>query len=294
MAGLLDLSIMDPNFLASMLKGGTPAAAPMAAAAPAQAPQGGILDGLFAPKAEQPMTNGNRWNILGATLRDVGDSLRGKDGKALATAEQAVAGGGSGAGAGKGGKKAPGQPTDTALLYQTAQSLFPGDPKAQFLFATGNGDFLKSLGEGYGFHEVTGGNTAFGVPGQTGAYTAPKLVDHGGQYGTQTSGGYTGTGEAAPSYADQTGQQNAQTDLQRLAETVRHDKTDEGQGAQRIGIDGGNLDVSRKGLAMRGLEFGHTLNPTAPVVRAQADYDKLQPGMTYVAPDGSLRTKGGR
>jgi hypothetical protein len=141
---------------------------------------------------------------------------------------------------------------------------------------------------------VTGGDTVYGAPGQAGPTVASKLVDHDGQYGTQTANGYTGTGEAAPSYADQTGQRNAETEARRLAETIRHNGVDEGQGRQRIGIEGGNLKVAQQGLGLHQLEFGHTLNPTAPVVRSQADYDKLPPDSVYVAPDGSYRTKGGR
>jgi hypothetical protein len=291
MAGLLDLSTMDPTFMASMLKGGAPQAAPAPAAT---APQGGILDGLFAPKAPQPMTGGNRWNILGATLRDVGDSLRGKEGKALATTQQAIAAEGGGGQTAKGGKKSPGQPTDTALLYQTAQNLFPGDPKAQFLFATGNSDFLKSLGESYGFHAVTGGDTVYGAPGQAGPTVASKLVDHDGQYGTQTANGYTGTGEAAPSYADQTGQQNAQTELQRLAETIRHNGVDEKQGAQRLGIEGGNLDLGRKRLGFDVRKDSSTRAPGAVYVQSQADIDALAPGTSFIAvhdPYGIVRHK---
>jgi hypothetical protein len=294
MAGLLDLSTLDPNFMASLLKGGAPPSAPANAAA-APTPQGGILDGLFAPKPDKQMGAADRWNILGATLRDIGDSLRGKDGKALATTEQAItSGGGSGSGAAKGNKKSPGQPTDTALLYQTAQNLFPGDPKAQFLFATGNSDFLKSLGESYGFHAVTGGDTVYGAPGQAGPTVASKLVDHDGQYGTQTANGYTGTGEAAPSYADQTGQQNAQTELQRLAETIRHNGVDEKQGAQRLGIEGGNLDLGRKRLGFDVRKDSSTRAPGAVYVQSQADIDALAPGTSFIAvhdPYGIVRHK---
>jgi hypothetical protein len=298
MAGFLDLStlkIPGLNGLPMQQPDPTQSAAP---AGPV--PQGGVLDGLFAPKAPHQMTGQDRLNVIGATLRDMGAGLRGDKADALAGTQKTIsAEGGSGAGQAAGAKKVAGSAYSTADLYKVAQSLFPGDPKAQFLWTTQNTDFLKDQSSQYAFHDVAGGNTI--LNGGAGAPSiAPKLVDHGGQYGTQGADGYTGTGAADPSYADQTAWTNSQIEADKAKEAARHNGVEEGQGQQHLGIEGGQLGVARQhlgfdqqGLALNQRKFGHESNPTAPIVYTPDDYAKLPSGQhtQYVAPDGSLRIK---
>lgn len=290
MAGLLDLSTLKIPGL-----NGVPMQQPDPAQVAPVAPQAGLLDSLFAPKPPHKADNYDRLNIIGATLRDIGSGLRGGEATALPAAQQAIAAEGVQPAAGAkaaGAKKGAGSPYTTADLYKVAQSLFPGDPKAQFLWTTQNTDFLKDTSEAsYGFHATPGGDSYGTLAG--GMKVAPKLVDNQGQYGTQTDAGYTGTGTSAPSYQQQADTQNAITASAKAVEDARHNHVDEGQGVQRLGIEGGQLGVAKQHMALDQRDFGHKSNPTAPVVYSAADYAKLPSGqhLQYVAPDGSLRIK---
>ena len=85
-------------------------------------------------------------------------------------------------------------------------------PREKLVFLANPEEWSKQNATNYAFHDIAGGNTGvFGGNPATGgtAYTAPKLTDHDGVYGTQGANGYQQTGVAQPSYADETSRMTA-------------------------------------------------------------------------------------
>jgi hypothetical protein len=211
MAGLLQF---DPNDPANALLAG-PAMAGVQTLTPPQSPQmtpdqiasvkmaptglSGLLSGLK-DATYTPDTNGMTfWDKLGA----FGQTL-------------------SHTGGGDGGAD-PGMATiqafkDRAAAAQKRQEMMAVADKLgmsdreKLTFLANQDEWGKQNATNYAFHDIAGGNTGvFGGNPATGgtAYTAPKLTDHDGVYGTQGANGYQQTGTAQPSYADETARMTA-------------------------------------------------------------------------------------
>lgn len=240
------------------------------------------ISSLFTPQAvKEP----NVLQKIGAVLADTSAGLRGDLGDkghpsavtGLMAPTQAAKAGGAG--------------LATPQLAQAAKALFPNDPKAQFLMATGNKDFLGAIADAYKTHTINGGDSVINPDGSF--KTAPKLVESGGIYGTQTGDGYSQTGARGPSIAEtQTAQQNDPTTpggqawarvqenlrgMGALNETGRHNRAEEGVGYGNLNLRGQEFQASQVGVGAQqsgksGDEFLADLDPgTASTVKALAE-----------------------
>ena len=88
-------------------------------------------------------------------------------------------------------------------------------------------------------------------------------------------------------------------DQSRAAETARHNLVDEGQGAARVGLEAGNLAVSRGNLAVsqhrEAREAGATPPSAPPIAQptSRAQYDALPAGTRYLK-NGAMFVKGAK
>lgn len=89
-------------------------------------------------------------------------------------------------------------------------------------------------------------------------------------------------------------------DQQRFGETQRHNRVDEGQGQQRIGIEGAHLQLSRNadaraaasaGRAAANASGANASSAGIPAPTTRAEFNALPKGTRFRAPDGSVRVK---
>lgn len=136
----------------------------------------------------------DRWAIIGATLQDFGGSLRG--------------GGSVGALQGTQDALMKRHKEQAAMEAQQAALANIQDPIERLVYATNPAKWAENVASNYAAANVNAGDTRLM---RNGMFTAPKLVDDGGIYGTQTVGGYETTGARGPTISEtETAKKNAQ------------------------------------------------------------------------------------
>lgn len=125
------------------------------------------------------------------------------------------------------------------------------DPIERLVYAANPAKWAENVASNYGAATVNGGDTRLT---RSGMFTAPKLVDDGGIYGTQTAGGYQTTGARGPTIAEtETANKNAQDYVTRMTPEGFLPRTDE-QG-RIVGFD---VDPNYKNFALQKAASGAT------------------------------------
>ena len=182
-------------------------------------PERSYLGGLV--KYQRPMgqTGADRMALFGSTLSDVGAALDGRQGSGVAEMQREML-----------GRQAATQEAERRAAF--AATL---DPSQAAFFKMAPEAFLAARAKAYEPQKVSGGETILnGLDG--GPYTAPKLVEDGGVYGTQGPDGYTQTGQRGATIAE--------------TETARSNREDEATQRIRTAVAQGQLSVQQGQLAL--------------------------------------------
>jgi hypothetical protein len=182
-------------------------------------PERSYLGGLV--KYQRPMgqTGADRMALFGSTLSDVGASLDGRQGGGVAEMQQNML-----------ARQAEQQQAEQMQGFEAAIT----DPNELAFFRAAPQAYLAAKAKAFEPRTVSAGDTL--VNGPSGNFTAPKMVNDGGIYGTQTEDGYTQTGQRGPSIAE--------------TETGRHNTAREKLDAVRAAIAKGQLTVQQGQLIL--------------------------------------------
>jgi hypothetical protein len=187
-----------------------------ASSSPNPTPEKSYLGGLIKYQRPVGMDGVSNLSRIGATLSDVGAVF----------------------GAGEGGNVASLQ--RDALARQAAQQAAElkksfeasiKDPQELAFYRAAPEAYLKAKAKAFEPQTLTGGQTL--INGPKGDYTAPKLVEDAGVYGTQNTDGYTQTGARGASIAETEAERShrvsEQTDRIRAAVTQGQLTVQQGQ-----------------------------------------------------------------
>jgi hypothetical protein len=159
----------------------------LAAAATAENgnPERSFLGGLIKYQRPAGMDGVSNLSRIGATLSDVGAAFgTGSGGNVAGLQRDALA------------RQAALQAADLKKSFEASIK----DPQELAFYRAAPDAYLKAKAKAFEPISVAGGNTVLNGP--TGTFTAPKLVDDAGIYGTQGATGYTQTGARGGSIAE--------------------------------------------------------------------------------------------
>lgn len=187
------------------------------------------------PDLETPKQDrAKKWQVIGATLQDVGAGLRGGQGESLARVQE-------------GWRRQAAreqQEANLAQLQQLATSLYGDDPEAQLLFQADPESFVKARAERFKPQTMSGGQTYID-PATGRRFTAPtveKFDDRMGYYDPQT-GEARYSDPRGPTFQEGTGRMSAE-------EAARHNREQEKLGYGQLGVSRGNLGVAQGHLGV--------------------------------------------
>jgi hypothetical protein len=156
-----------------------------AAATPNPSPTRSYLGGLVSYQRPQGQTGSDRLQIASGMLSDLGASLDGRQGGNVAAIQRdALA------------RQAAQQAADLKKSFEASIK----DPQELAFYRAAPAAYLAAKAKAFEPISVTGGNTVLNGP--KGTFTAPKLVEDAGVYGTQGTDGYTQTGARGASIAE--------------------------------------------------------------------------------------------
>jgi len=182
-------------------------------------PERSFLGGLVKYRRPQGQSGADRMALIGSTLSDVGAALDGRQGGGVADMQKQMI-----------AQQAANQQAEQMKGFEASIS----DPRELAFFRAAPEAYLAAKAKAFEPRTVSGGDTLVNGPG--GNFTAPKMVNDDGIYGTQTEGGYTQTGQRGPSIAE--------------TETGRHNKAGETMDAVRAAIARGQLTVQQGQLIL--------------------------------------------